>query len=678
MFIAIDACFRLKRRTISNELRDPGLGTGWAYMLEWAPYREYLLTTTDQQEMSTCSGLAALDHANTKFSRGYSVTGVGMGVCARHEFVLPNGVGDLQAGERYANMDYIFASLMRHISPKLFKLVSYDIACQWMKKLVERLERLPPMMHINGHLIICQIIFSLWLLLGSGMTDGEGIERPWSMIGGIAASTRVSGPGTRWDQLDDHWSFWNWQKTLGLATILRRRTDRAKQELEKQEEDFEALTLGHAERVPEWKRQVEAFEADNAQPSPYEATAKGLTESDVRKMYEEEEATQEKAGILPIHDVSPTEFVVALLDAEADQRRIRGLVELKNSRGSIGGVSIRRQRRKLNRMIKRLRTLQATYMPAALQHLESLKVSQDTYAERVPLLCPSAMVGKDFENGGCRAGLLEIEKDFRDAQCRSALTSLQLQLHVKSRLLTYKKNHARAQATNTRSRTLVDKNERKILLHSEKYQASWKALVAILGGEDKVHWRQLHKADIRCMEAPEDALLREQKRLRAEREEEKRKAELRRAGLPDLPRFGLNGLNHMHELRRWREEVRILAAEWERMPLSFGAEEANWAKRGAQVEISRVGAAQAEGLIAYAARHADMYRNLSRRAELVRTEPKLGRGQRRERGVNEVYTTWSGGDADAGSGQRDVEDGLVDPEDADEHGNTSDEEDDED
>jgi hypothetical protein len=52
--------------------------------------------------MSTCSGLAALDYANTKFSRGYSTTGVGMGVCARHEFIQPNGVGDLQKGERYA------------------------------------------------------------------------------------------------------------------------------------------------------------------------------------------------------------------------------------------------------------------------------------------------------------------------------------------------------------------------------------------------------------------------------------------------------------------------------------------------------------------------------------------------------------------------------------------------
>jgi hypothetical protein len=103
---------------ISSEIKDPGLGTGWAYVTENPPYRHYLLTVIEQKEvrtelvsglffffdnnvqMSTCSGLAALDYANTKFSRGYSTTGVGMGVCARHEFVQANGVGDLQKGER--------------------------------------------------------------------------------------------------------------------------------------------------------------------------------------------------------------------------------------------------------------------------------------------------------------------------------------------------------------------------------------------------------------------------------------------------------------------------------------------------------------------------------------------------------------------------------------------------
>jgi hypothetical protein len=54
--------------------------------------------------MDTCSGLSALDHANTKFSRGYSSTGVGICVCARHEFIQATGAGDLQKGERHADI----------------------------------------------------------------------------------------------------------------------------------------------------------------------------------------------------------------------------------------------------------------------------------------------------------------------------------------------------------------------------------------------------------------------------------------------------------------------------------------------------------------------------------------------------------------------------------------------
>ena len=51
MFIAVDANFRLKRRAISNEARDPALGSGWGYFVEDSPYRQYLRSVTDQKEV---------------------------------------------------------------------------------------------------------------------------------------------------------------------------------------------------------------------------------------------------------------------------------------------------------------------------------------------------------------------------------------------------------------------------------------------------------------------------------------------------------------------------------------------------------------------------------------------------------------------------------------------------
>ncbi|THU89993.1 hypothetical protein K435DRAFT_676784 [Dendrothele bispora CBS 962.96] len=151
--------------------------------------------------MSTCTGLATLDHANTKYNEGYSETGKGCGLCACHEMLLKNGMGTLQVGERYANIDYIKTSLLHHINAMLVLVVSYDIVCQRSRKVVERLKNLPPLvwlnltlrilyfvipkLHILGHLISCQEKLSLNYTYGSGQTDAEGIERVWAGLGGL-------------------------------------------------------------------------------------------------------------------------------------------------------------------------------------------------------------------------------------------------------------------------------------------------------------------------------------------------------------------------------------------------------------------------------------------------------------------------------------------------------------
>ncbi|KAJ3816542.1 hypothetical protein F5880DRAFT_1626477 [Lentinula raphanica] len=217
IYFALDACFRLKRRLVSSEKQDPDLDVGGLYFMEDTLFRQYLSSVTDQQEMSTC----------------YATTGVGLGVCARHEFIQRNGVVDLQKGERYANMDYAFGSFLRHHDPALTKVVSYDIACQWHKNLMRRVKILPslvswdlslykiffaiPKLHIHGHQLSCQLHFSLNWLWGAGRMDGEGVERPWAHLGPIALSTRDMGPGSRHGTMNDHFGHWNWVKLIGLG-----------------------------------------------------------------------------------------------------------------------------------------------------------------------------------------------------------------------------------------------------------------------------------------------------------------------------------------------------------------------------------------------------------------------------------------------------------------------------
>jgi hypothetical protein len=157
-----------------------------------------------------CSGLASLEQANTKFSRGYASTGCVLGVCTRHEFVQKNGVVDTQIGERwvsclpssqqghylticsYANVDYAMALLLFFLDHRLTKVFSYDIACQWSKYLIERLKQLPPLLrlnltlqiiyfvipklHIHGHQLLCLLHYSLNWLWGAGRTVSQFLQ----------------------------------------------------------------------------------------------------------------------------------------------------------------------------------------------------------------------------------------------------------------------------------------------------------------------------------------------------------------------------------------------------------------------------------------------------------------------------------------------------------------------
>jgi hypothetical protein len=170
--------------------------------------------------------------------------------CARHELKRPNGVGDLQKGERsvvnamilcykltqycrQANMDYLF--FMTTLGIMLLNLVaSYDVACQWFKNLWRRrdlyrifdghLENtsvvfVVPKFHLPAHVERCHTAFSLNLTPGVGRTDAEGVERGWANGNRLANSTREMSPGHRRETLDDHFGDRNWKKVIKFGTL---------------------------------------------------------------------------------------------------------------------------------------------------------------------------------------------------------------------------------------------------------------------------------------------------------------------------------------------------------------------------------------------------------------------------------------------------------------------------
>ncbi|KAF8209775.1 hypothetical protein K438DRAFT_1960010 [Mycena galopus ATCC 62051] len=133
LFLAQDCNFHLINRNVGSVGKDPILGDGYGYFVNNERYVEYICLHTTDEEISSCSGFQAMFLATKKRVKGLRTTGVGGVTCARHNMWRPNGIGDLQLGERRANVDFIlFSSILNTII--LYLILSYDIACQYYNR----------------------------------------------------------------------------------------------------------------------------------------------------------------------------------------------------------------------------------------------------------------------------------------------------------------------------------------------------------------------------------------------------------------------------------------------------------------------------------------------------------------------------------------------------------------
>ncbi|KAJ3964320.1 hypothetical protein EV361DRAFT_70089 [Lentinula raphanica] len=689
LFLAEDACFRLKRRLVSSIEADPGVGTGSSYFVEDTAFREYIASCGEQNEMNTCTGLSAVDHANTKFSRGYATTGVGLAVCARHELVQKNGVVDLQKGERYCNMDYAFGSILRGIDSRITIVQSYDIACQWSKNLYERMKNLPsqvsaslsqrqiyfaiPKLHIHGHNLSCQLSFSLNWLWGVGRTDGEGVERNWAHMGPVATSTRDMGPGNRHEVLDDHFGHWNWRGICRLGELLLKRYDEALEQREIHTKSLEQFRAERPDDVDQWESMIAMWESelvkapkDRTAENPYQAGKSGMSEHEVRLALAREEEIETAAGSVALHDIGPSAFISQMIDIEDSMRSVKLELGSRRSETALQQTDAIQRRTKLVRAIAKIRSLQAVYMPAAIQRLSTTEIV-DTNAEDLPLIFPSDL--SETERAvGCRAGLLAVEKKLRESQLSSSLDKLRNNLHIKSRLLTYRNTNVAHQARVTKSQALMARTQRQIDLSAKRYQTAWKALANIVGGEKNMAWHYLNDRDV-CMmrEEPPQGNLRKRigKRRREEeqeiqeqdwqKEQEHLNAQLlelegtiQGRQMTELQRLraacgegrrrvswiwmacGNGQLENEDVLeegirvefcktharaKRWEEEVVLVEEEMRRCTTSLEARARVWDER-MNFEGPRADGMdliQREGIRAYAASQADVYRRLKHR-----------------------------------------------------------------
>ncbi|KAJ7018432.1 hypothetical protein C8F04DRAFT_1277733 [Mycena alexandri] len=497
LFLALDANFRMRRKKVSSEEKDPSLGDGWSFYCEIAPYYSYLAANWKQkQERSTCVAHDAVDKPDRE-SRGTASSGIATVDCARHNMKRPNSVGDLQLGERYINMDYIFfIGLAGSKISELF--VSYDIACQWHKNIWERMKTFDHE--------ACNILFSFHLTRFVGMTDGEAPERGWAMLNPLASSTAEMGPGMRRNTINHAFNDMNHKKILGLGKLMLNKLVDCVPELIAASTELEELEaslrgMGAGATLEEWRVEIEAWEGDASNPNPFARKGERRTVVDVRRQMAEEvqkdmeqamdvdgakDSSEEGDDEGASAEMHATEWIGMGLQLEELQRTLGFDV------GKIGNHPTAEQQTNLTEQGNKLRRKLLTWMDAQvliIPHVAVLRAEEDRARKRISatqvqpgvqvqhmaLWLPSSINGRV----PCDTELYDYEFRLREAQAHEALDDVRHQLLLRTHLYKYKDRFARGVKANSRSQTKIEGVEERTRRSAERYRAAWRVLKAL-------------------------------------------------------------------------------------------------------------------------------------------------------------------------------------------------------
>ncbi|KAF7318628.1 hypothetical protein HMN09_00374100 [Mycena chlorophos] len=647
LMLALDANFRLKNRIRKNERSDESLGSGLGYFVENETYKTNLREYVGEEDISTCIAFAALMQKDTRLTKGLRISGVGGCVCARHGVVRAEGLGDLQKGERYANMDYILMHAL--VDARVKRLVlSYDIACQWKQNLRKRVVKiidpqglLPrlddydiqftlPVWHAAAHEVSCQMSHSLSYATGVGRTDGEGIERTWSVLNPMGFSTKEMGDGNRHDTLEDKVDRINFDKNANQGDVLARKLLIAVAERDKQDEEFLEVDKSLSSTLrKEWQTRVDDWLVDKTKPNPYTMDGgpdAGPSEAKVAAELKEAEVAEARAqrGEFVDGKMTGTAFIKGLLQLEDLSRRIRQEAENTNTLTAERAGQIDELRASFYKKLNAIHQQQAVYM-AGRGSAGEREPSQPK-AEETKLWLPSDLTDK--QRWASRRGLFDVEAKLRRAQCGDALVKVRHLLYAKTHLIYQRNANATGQYASTRSSTLIGRVTDKIDREWRKYQQAYQALVRLKGESYAPELKPLTKDDLTVRaETESDAAART--RLGRVGSRPMRNEPARNEPTADEVRpiswiwlaVPTDEKVRVHEAvrvqwakalarrNRWREEVRLLREEMKRVLRSLHAVQRQW--QGRMTARTGVDPALAAGLAAYARRQIRVHRSFA-------------------------------------------------------------------
>jgi len=165
-------------------------------------------------------------------SKACDVTGIVAIACARHGCFAPNSVANLYRGEQQKNVDWglINAIKTTHIDPRQGVLLIYDIACQYIVHLRDRIGHLLPpdldidaaigLFHVHGHKDSCFFRYATSFIPGAGVVAGEILESLWAVLNAVTPAMRTATLAHRTEIMDDHMTDSNHKKALGMGVFL--------------------------------------------------------------------------------------------------------------------------------------------------------------------------------------------------------------------------------------------------------------------------------------------------------------------------------------------------------------------------------------------------------------------------------------------------------------------------
>ncbi|KAF8174368.1 hypothetical protein K438DRAFT_1980398 [Mycena galopus ATCC 62051] len=516
LFLAQDCNFRLVNRSISSVAKDPIIGDGFGCFVNHAKYTEYLRVHVTEEEISTCSGFQAMFLANKKRVKGLRTTGVGGVTCAHHNMWRPNGIRDLQLGERHCNVDFILLSALLNVI--LFYLIlSYDIACQYGKKFWTRMEGFPELMrllinplwvwfkvpnfHLPPHIPACHSPFSFHYMWG-------------------AESTKMMGMGMRHATLEDIFGFHNWRRLVAWRGLFAKRMALNVKEGQVHRDVFDAFDAALQQTAPElvtkWKAWVHEWESKQHTDgilSPFELKEKVMSMCEIKLKLAKEELLKSGEGTEVEREDTLSTFILMGMEIEESRYLAINVKAVANPTDTQTVDFLKRR----HTLVKRLRAfrlrayywafrkLQRTYMPNVRKFLsESQRATWDSEADRdaegVRLLMPSDILDKKNRLDACAIGLPSVEAELRIGEAREALQALRQALWVRTMTNRFKLRHCTGQQMLTRGQGVLRQLNVKVHKAKLRYRYARNAVMRLKGtGSWEMELRVLEDDDIRAL-----------------------------------------------------------------------------------------------------------------------------------------------------------------------------------